>query len=111
MLFHHQIEPRKDAVSIINEDIQQIQVEASLPDLVDPEITEETVWQVAYRIPFSILKKYHDFADPEPGTIWHANFYNCADETSHPHWLTWAPVDFPKPNFHLPKFFGQLEFE
>ena len=42
---------------------------------------------------------------------WRANFYKCADRTSHPHCLTWAPVDFPVPNFHLPRSFGVLEFE
>jgi hypothetical protein len=110
MLFHHQVEPRKDPVSIRAEDIARIQVEASLPDLVDPEITEKTTWQVAYRIPFSILKKYHDFEDPAPGTIWLANFYKCADDTSHPHWLTWSPIDKPTPDFHRPEYFGKLEF-
>jgi len=42
---------------------------------------------------------------------WRANFYKCADSTSHPHWLTWSPVDHPTPHFHLPAFFGTLEFE
>jgi hypothetical protein len=110
MLFHHQVVPRKGAVAISNEDIQQIPVAASLPKLVDPEISEKTTWQVTYRIPFSILKKYHDFDDPVPGTIWRANFYKCADETSHPHWLTWAPIDNPTPDFHRPEYFGKLEF-
>ncbi|MCB0276848.1 MAG: diguanylate cyclase, partial [Calditrichaeota bacterium] len=27
------------------------------------------------------------------------------------HWLTWAPVEHPKPNFHLPEFFGTLVFD
>jgi hypothetical protein len=40
-----------------------------------------------------------------------ANFYKCADQTSHPHWLTWASVDYPQPKFHLPEFFGRLVFE
>jgi len=110
MLFHHQMEPRKEAVTIDEDDIKQIQVTASLPKLVDPEISEKITWQVSYRIPFSILNNYHNLAKPQPGTIWRANFYKCADETSHPHWLTWAPIDFPKPDFHKPEYFGELEF-
>jgi hypothetical protein len=47
---------------------------------------------------------------PAPGVRWRANFYKCAEHNSHPHWLMWAPIDFPKPNFHLPEFFGTLEF-
>lgn len=110
MLFHHQIIPRQDAVSIHENDIQQIEVRTSLPSVVEPEIKEELTWTVGYRIPFSILKKYHVFDDPVPGTIWRANFYKCGDETSHPHWLTWAPIDLPEPDFHRPEFFGEIIF-
>lgn len=110
MLFHHQLVPREGAVPISAMDIGEIEVASSLPHIVDPEISEEITWVVSYRIPYSILKKYHDFEDPKPGTIWRANFYKCADETSHPHWLTWSPVNFPNPDFHRPEFFGELHF-
>ena len=110
MLFHHQIVPRKKAVKISETDIGQIEVIASLPEIVNPEISQKLYWQVSYRIPFSILKNYHEFSQPHPGTIWRANFYKCADETSHPHWLTWAPIDLPTPDFHRPEFFGELRF-
>jgi hypothetical protein len=111
MLFHHQTKPRTGSVHISDEDIAQIQVAHSLPSPVDTEIQEPVTWTVEYRIPFSILEKYHNFNPPVTGTVWRANLYKCADESSHPHWLTWAPVDFPRPNFHLPQFFGQLEFK
>ena len=39
-----------------------------------------------------------------------ANFYKCGDKTSHPHYLSWNPITFEKPNFHLPEFFGELLF-
>lgn len=110
MLFHHQIVPRKNAVAVQETDIRKIKVVSSLPALVDPEISDRITWQVTYRIPFSILKGYHDFDDPGPGSIWRANFYKCGDDTSHPHWLTWAPIDFPTPDFHRPEFFGELRF-
>ena len=47
---------------------------------------------------------------PEPGVGWRANLYKCADDSSHPHWLTWAHVDNPTPDFHLREFFGILRF-
>lgn len=40
-----------------------------------------------------------------------ANFYKCGDETSEPHFISWNPIDLPKPNFHVPEFFGKLIFE
>lgn len=110
MLFHHQKEPRTGSVHISDEDINQISVAHSLPKQILEEIQDPTIWTVEYRIPFGILTKYHELTKPQKGTIWRANLYKCADDTSHPHWLTWAPVQNPKPNFHLPDFFGELKF-
>lgn len=111
MLFHHQMKPRTDSRHISPEAIDQIDVAHSLPAMVDPEITDPVTWTVEYRIPFEILKEYHDYDTPQSGTVWRANLYKCGDDTSHPHWLTWAPVDFPRPNFHLPDSFGELKFQ
>jgi len=110
MLFHHQSANRENKVNISPDDVAKIEVAHSLPKVVDPEIQEPTVWTVEYRIPFEILEEYHAMKPPVAGSIWKSNFYKCADETSHPHWLTWSPIDFPKPNFHLPAFFGTLKF-
>jgi hypothetical protein len=110
MLFHHQSAPRSGSVNISDEDIHKIAVASTLPSIVDPEISQDTVWVVEYRIPFAVLRKYHDFTDPEEGTRWRANFYKCADDSSHPHWLTWSPVENPVPDFHMPRYFGFIEF-
>ena len=40
-----------------------------------------------------------------------ANFYKCGDETTESHFISWNPIDLPKPNFHVPQFFGELTFE
>ena len=77
---------------------------------MEPEIAEPTTWCVEFRIPLSLLEGQTTVTKPGPGVSWRANFYKCGDKTSHPHWLTWAPVGFPKPHFHLPEFFGTLEF-
>ena len=58
-----------------------------------------------------ILSTYAPVTAPGPGVAWRANFYKCADASSHPHWLTWAPVDWPQPDFHRKEFFGTLVFE
>ena len=46
-----------------------------------------------------------DVSDPESIR---ANFYKCGDKTAHPHYLSWSPIDTPKPDFHRPEFFGEL---
>ncbi len=36
------------------------------------------------------------------------NFYKCASGSSQPHFLSWAPIDTPAPDFHRPEFFGDI---
>lgn len=61
-------------------------------------------WRVGVIIPFYLIG-----IDPEnlPRSI-RANFYKCGDKTAHPHFLSWSPVETPKPDFHRPEFFGEL---
>jgi len=39
-----------------------------------------------------------------------ANFYKCGDNLQTPHFISWNPIDHPKPNFHLPRYFGKVRF-
>ncbi len=43
------------------------------------------------------------------GTRFRANFYKCGDKTPVPHFLSWNPIDIPKPDFHRPDFFGEIK--
>lgn len=92
-------------------DSEQIEISHSLKQDVENEIIKPATWYIEYKIPFSILTKYIQVDKPGPGIQWRANFYKCGDKTSHPHWLTWAPVNYPQPKFHLPEYFGWLEFK
>lgn len=112
MLLHFQVIPRKDMVPLTDEELATIEVAASQPRIVDPEITEPTTWFIEYRLPVAIVDKYlPDAAKPAPGVQWRANFFKCADDTSHPHWLTWAKVNRERPDFHVPEDFGVLVFK
>jgi hypothetical protein len=85
-----------------------VRIYHSLPAVVDPEIPDEIHWTLEFAIPRGViedcLKKELQFS----GTTWRANLFKCADESSHPHWLSWAPV--PELNFHRPGSFGELIF-
>ena len=111
LLFHFRKKPGQDHAAISNVDCARIMRAHSLPKIVEPEIDRDVTWTVEYSLPFDILRNYCDVTAPGAGVEWRVNFYKCADATSHPHWLTWAPVDWDGPNFHLPQFFGQLAFE
>lgn len=39
------------------------------------------------------------------------NFYKCGDNLTEPHFVSWSPIGTPKPSFHQPDFFGEIEFE
>lgn len=104
-LFHH----KKNRPTV--EDIQKIQIKASLPKLVDPEIKEPVTWTMSFRIPLNMLEKYTNVVRPAPGVAWRANFYKIAEINSNPHYITWNLVKNDKPQFHLPQFFGILKFQ
>ena len=110
LLLHFSKAAKKDVTEVAATDCMQIEVAATLPARVDPEITEPTDWSIEYRLPIAILEKYTKVDRPAPGVTWKANFYKCGDKTSQPHWLTWSVIDKPEPNFHVPESFGTLEF-
>ena len=91
------------------EDIKKIEIAHSLPKVVDPEIAEPITWTIEYRVPLSMLEQFSEVSRPEPGTVWKANFYKTASQSSNPHWVAWSAVD--RKNFHLPQFFGTLTFQ
>lgn len=82
----------------------------TLTGTVDPEEPGPLVWLAECLVPLSLLDQYTAVAKPAKDVAWRANFYKCADESSHPHWLTWAPVEWYRPAFHKPEFFGTLRF-
>ncbi len=61
-------------------------------------------WEVALVVPI------HTFCwDNRLGPKMKANFYKCGDGLKKPHFLSWNKIEWEKPNFHLPQFFGNLE--
>ena len=66
-------------------------------------------WSLTVGIPLSLLDITPTMLN-QP-VILCGNFYKCGDLTSEPHYLSWVPVTFEHPNFHLPAFFGNLILE
>ena len=101
-----------ESIPVAATDADRVTIAHTLPKRVDPEIKDPTTWTIEYRLPFTVLRKYCPAAVlPAKDVTWRANLYKCADKTSHPHWLTWTIVDFPRPNFHPPCYFGALKFD
>ncbi|MBL7699780.1 MAG: carbohydrate-binding family 9-like protein [Chitinophagaceae bacterium] len=103
--------PWNEFVKLESDDISKIEIAHSLPKKVDPEITQPITWFIEARVPFDMLKKYSGLSKPGPGVKWKGNFYKTGSKTSNPNYMTWSFVDHPKPNFHLPQYFGTLKFQ
>ena len=64
-----------------------------------------TAWDLALDIPASTFG-LETFA----GLQARGNFYKCGDRLPVPHYLSWAPIGTPKPDFHRPEYFDRLIF-
>ncbi len=110
LFFNYQTGRGENVVQVSEEDAKLLNVAATLPAVVDPEIEGPLTWVVEYRAPFAMLEKYGPVTRPAPGVVWRANFYKCAEINSHPHYGSWSPIGLPRPDFHCPEFFGTLTF-
>ncbi len=67
-----------------------------------------TEWILHVEIPFELF--YMDSIESLKGVCATANFYKCGDDLPEPHFVSWNKIEAPTPNFHLPKYFGEIEF-
>ena len=98
----------RDCTPLSEEDIARFSIYHSMPEIVEPEITDPVTWYLGFEIPLELVRKYAGDLGPVEGARWRGNAYKCADETSHPHWLSWAPLK--EKRFHAPESFGTILF-
>ena len=92
------------------EDASLLTVTHSMPGIVEPELTTPITWWVEVAWPVRAMEPYCGVVGSLSGQRWHGNAFKCGDETSHPHWATWAPIGEAL-NFHQPQYFGVIEME
>ena len=94
---------RSDRVLLPPEVMARIVRKAGVKAPVD--IADELkTWDLTISIPFEVIG-----LDPShlPDRL-KGNIYKCGDKTAHPHFLSWAPIATPNPDFHRPEFFGEF---
>ena len=69
----------------------------------------EQTWQLCLAVPTDAY--YRHSLESFDGLHVKGNVYKCGDKLPHPHFLSLFPIDLPKPDFHRPDFFGNVEFE
>jgi len=89
----------------------QLRVATSIPTPTKEESPNDDGWWLAAAIPFAAIS---ELAGSEvkvsSGDRWRANFYRCGGKTD-PQFGCWNVIDFERPSYHLPEFFGELVFE
>ncbi len=65
-------------------------------------------WTLTIALPFTVFCE-HEIIYLTGKSI-RANFYKCGDRLPVPHYLSWNPIQTPKPDFHRPEYFGILRF-
>ena len=66
-------------------------------------------WSLELEIPARALA-FHEL-ESFSGLHARGNFYKCGNMLPQRHYLSWAPVDTPAPDFHRPEFFEPIDFE
>ncbi len=98
---------REDFTLLITDELKQIKRYATLGPKPFQEMQGLFAWDLLVSIPFSLIGLNEKNL---PDTL-RANFYKCADGTLLPHYLSWNPIETPKPDFHRPEYFGELFLE
>lgn len=86
--------------------IEKIKSFSTIKSLIDKEGVD---WSLTLYIPLEVFK-YETFPSLK-GLNCSANFYKCGDLLPQPHYLSWSPISYPEPNFHLSEFFGNIKFD
>ncbi|MBU4199718.1 MAG: carbohydrate-binding family 9-like protein [Verrucomicrobia bacterium] len=89
---------------------QGVRIFHSMPAIVYPEIAKKRTWFLEYSIPFALFEALVGRLGVLKGQRWRGNLYKCADESSRPHWASWAPIG-SELNFHQPKYFAPFRFQ
>lgn len=93
---------RHDAAHFDESKLARIVRVASLPHKkIDCKVAGST-WEIILTIPFDIID-----CNGAPEALM-ANIYKCGDKTAVPHFVSWAPIDTPSPDFHRPEFFRSI---
>lgn len=88
--------------------LESVKVEPSLG--TEPFAEEEIgTWTLKASIPCSAL--FGGEIDSWKGKKMKMNFFKCGDGLRTMHFVTWAPVTTPRPDYHRPEFFAEVEFE
>lgn len=98
---------RKNPCRLTNSEIDRIKRYATCGTRPFQELEGLFSWGLVVAIPFDLIGLE---VKQIPVEIT-GNLYKCASATSMPHYVSWAPINTDKPDFHRPEFFGRIILE
>lgn len=105
----HRKERKVDVVRLNPEQLASIQRYPQSPIANSQTLpqgeSEGASWTLLIGIPFSLIE-----LDLTKEHSRRANLYKCGDKTPMKHYASWNPIEAEAPAFHLPEFFGEIQF-
>ncbi|HWJ90727.1 MAG TPA: carbohydrate-binding family 9-like protein [Flavisolibacter sp.] len=98
---------RSDRKLLPKDSIGRIRSLAQIESVTEDE-EKQVCWQLTLMIPMNVFIYHHIFHLRDRKCK--VNFYKCGDELPQPHFLSWKPVEADSPDFHLPEYFGKMQF-
>ena len=92
---------------LAQEELDRVRRHASVGTRPFQEVEGSFIWSIVAAIPLDIL----GVTPSGQSVAMRGNFNKCASATSQPHYLSWAPIQSPEPDFHRPDFFGEIVLE
>ena len=86
--------------------LKSIKRRCTLPHEAFGLLGERTQWELWLDVPASVFG-----LESFEGLRARGNFYKCADASPFRHYLSYAPIATPKPDFHRPEFFETILFD
>jgi hypothetical protein len=98
---------RENRVEIPEDVLKTIKYERTLKQKTD--INDMAInWTLTIVVPVGVFCFHHlNTIQKQKSRM---NFFKCGDDLSEPHYLAWNNIISEEPNFHLPEFFGRVEF-
>ena len=98
---------RTDRQLLPQESIARIRRMTQMESFTEDEV-KQIDWQLTLIIPMNVFI-HHDISHVRERKC-KVNFYKCGDALPQPHFLSWQRVVADNPDFHLPEYFGQMQF-
>ena len=89
--------------------LSQVERTASLGSEPFAERVGDNKWSLMLGLPTAVMHQHK--IESWDGLKLKVNLYKCGDKLSKPHFVSWQPISLPKPMFHCPEFFTEIELE